>query len=166
MIRFDLRAWSLFCVGLGLLFGLLLGCNADSSSLGTVAVSGTVTLKGSPVEGAAVTFVPTGTGGQSATGLTDSAGKYALTTLTSGDGAVPGQYKVIVTKFEGAKDAGGGAAAATPDGDMPASYGGAAPDAPPAKNLLPAKYASADSSGLTAEVKSGSPNSHNFALEE
>ncbi len=162
MFRFDLRTWGFFVVGLG----LLLGCNAGSDSLDTIAVSGVVTLKGSPVEGASVTFVPAGSG-QSAVGLTDSAGKYALTTLTSGDGALPGQYKVIVTKYEGATDAGGGSTAAPlPNGDMPDSYGGAAPDAEPAKNLLPAKYASPDTSGLAAEVKAGSPSTHDFALEE
>jgi len=60
-----------------------------------VKVSGVVTLDGAPLADAKVTYINT-SGGRSAWGLTDSEGKFALTTITSNDGALPGEYKVTV----------------------------------------------------------------------
>jgi len=59
-------------------------------------VSGTVTLDGNPVEGAAVTFM-SDDGKNTYAGLTDASGKY---TLYAGEkpGASAGSYKVLVTK--------------------------------------------------------------------
>ncbi|MCU0877820.1 MAG: carboxypeptidase-like regulatory domain-containing protein [Pirellulaceae bacterium] len=132
------------------------GCNSDGPS--TSPVSGVVKHNGNPVEGAIVSFVPTQTTGETATavGTTDASGKYVLSTRAKDDGAIPGDYKVSITKIEGGGQgtAAGGGAVST-DGEMPADYAGAS-DAPPptTKNLLPAKYASADTSGLTATVGS------------
>jgi hypothetical protein len=61
-----------------------------------VAVSGTITLDGKPLAGATVTFSPVEGHGRSAGGLTDDSGEFDLTTFNSGDGALPGDYKVIV----------------------------------------------------------------------
>jgi hypothetical protein len=66
------------------------GCNAKSKP---VKVSGTVTLDGKPIADVLVTFNST-TGGRPASARTDSAGKYELTTFNTGDGALPGEYKV------------------------------------------------------------------------
>jgi len=153
----------------GWVFALLgcaisLGCG-QSEGAATVAVTGSVTQKGSPIEGAIVSFVPSGNEGQSAVGVTDSSGKYSLTTRKKDDGAIPGHYKVSITKYDGPKATTGGGDVAGPNGEMPASYTGEAPEAPPAKNLLPAKYASPDSSGFSAAVSAGAPNTHNFELE-
>ena len=63
-------------------------------------MTGTVTLQGKPVAGAAITFVPTGEEGEAASAITDSEGKYALTTWEAGDGARPGEYRVKVSKQE------------------------------------------------------------------
>ena len=52
----------------------------------TYPVTGTVIMQGKPVAGAAITFVPTGEG-EAASAITDSAGKYALSTWAAGDGA-------------------------------------------------------------------------------
>jgi hypothetical protein len=49
-----------------------------------------------PLENAVVTFVPDGEG-RMATGITDKNGNFALTTFSTGDGAIPGDYKVTVT---------------------------------------------------------------------
>jgi hypothetical protein len=65
-----------------------------------VAVEGIVTLDGAPVEGASVTFTPEGEGGQPAYGLTDTEGAFWLTTFSEQTGALPGAYKVLVTKTE------------------------------------------------------------------
>jgi hypothetical protein len=67
---------------------------------GLVKVQGTVTLDGKPLDGATVIFVPEGEGGVTANGLTGSDGVFRLTTRTSGDGALPGQYKVTITKAQ------------------------------------------------------------------
>jgi hypothetical protein len=60
-------------------------------------VTGTVTLDGTPVEGAHVTFSPVDGKGRSASGGTSSGGKFELTTFKENDGALPGEYKVTVT---------------------------------------------------------------------
>jgi hypothetical protein len=142
------------------------GCNSEGPS--TYAVSGVVKHNGNPVEGAVVSFVPTQSTEDTSTavGTTDASGKYVLTTRASGDGAIPGEYKVSIRKTEGGGGgtAAGGGAVST-DGEMPADYSGAS-DAPPpvTKDLLPAKYASPDTSGLTATV-GNKAETFNFDLE-
>ena len=61
-----------------------------------VKVAGVVTLDDKPLAGATVTFAPVG-GGRAASGRTDSDGNFRLTTFRSDDGALPGEYKVLVT---------------------------------------------------------------------
>ncbi len=73
------------------------GCGGKG---GLVAVRGVVTLDGQPVEGASVTFSPEEDSGKAAGGLTDSEGVFDLTTFSEGDGALPGDYRVTVTKTE------------------------------------------------------------------
>ena len=151
----------------------LAGCGASNPP--TFPVSGTVTLDGKPVEGAAVLFIPFDGTGQPASAMSDASGNYALTTFTANDGAMAGNYKIKVTKFD------------TPDGGMspygapaeePVSSGPAkkmteeeerakmeagytADQATPqgkaqvAKNELPAKYADQSTSGLTHMVVEG-----------
>jgi hypothetical protein len=63
-----------------------------------VKVQGKVLLDGQPVEGATVSFQPDEESGPPASGLTGSDGVFRLTTHTSGDGARPGNYKVVITK--------------------------------------------------------------------
>jgi hypothetical protein len=139
---------------------LIAGCTGSGSSdlPKTYPVSGVVTHEGKPVDGATVTFLPMeGTG--SSIGLTDANGKYALSTFNPSDGAPAGQYKVSVVKWQG------GAPPPAPTGQIApgeideATYappketpgGGAAATTGP-KNLLPAQYSNADSSGLRATV--------------
>jgi Domain of unknown function (DUF6795) len=70
---------------------------------GKVKVSGVVTLDGRPVEGAMVTFVPTGKETTHvAHATTDKDGQFSLSTSQPGDGAYPGEYKVTVVYAEGA----------------------------------------------------------------
>ena len=154
--------------------GLLSGCSSSSS--GTLAVTGKVTKGGQPVSGAAVTFVPTATDGKAASGTTDESGAYKLTTLVNGDGAIPGSYKVTVTKFPGGGVGGPATASgaqASPE-DVNAIYkamqeqgkygpGSAAKDkSNQPKNELADRFAKAETSGLTAEVKSGGTNAFDF----
>jgi hypothetical protein len=74
------------------------GCGGGAAKLHKV--NGKVTLDGQPLSGASVTFEPQdySTGIQAATGKTGADGSYSLTTTTTGDGAMAGDYKVIITK--------------------------------------------------------------------
>jgi hypothetical protein len=79
---------------------VLAGCGG-----GTVAVRGLVTLEGTPVSGATVLFMPDGQdGGRPASGFTLSDGRFLLTTYKSNDGAMPGNYRVLIKKTEASKD--------------------------------------------------------------
>jgi len=70
-----------------------LGCdNSDTP----VPVSGKVTVNGSPVAGAGITFHPQGGKGRPATAETAADGSYQLTTANPGDGALRGDYKVTL----------------------------------------------------------------------
>src|SRR5437879_3692017 len=60
-----------------------------------VKVEGTVTLDGQPLPGATVSFMPVGNG-RAASGRTDANGNFRLSTFRTDDGALPGEYKVIV----------------------------------------------------------------------
>ncbi|MEX2172764.1 MAG: carboxypeptidase-like regulatory domain-containing protein [Pirellulaceae bacterium] len=131
-----------------------IGCGSPALD-GTVAVNGTVTYKGQPVEGATVMFMPDGDR-RAASGMTDASGRFQLTTLTPEDGAMPGNYKVTVSKTE--------ITATRPSGDAPPPTEN--PQWPPltTAELLPVKYKLADTSGLTAEVASGATNDFPFDL--
>ncbi len=104
----------------------------------TVPVKGTLTLDGQPVEGATVAFVPARQTDLAAAGTTDAQGRFTLTTLRAGDGAVPGRYKVLVVLK-------------------------ATDERGQVKSLLPEKYAYPQTSGLTAEVMQGA-NEFSFDL--
>ncbi len=65
-----------------------------------VQVQGVVKLDSKPVPAAMVEFLPLGGHGQPANGVTDSNGTFHLDTQSPGDGAWPGEYKVVVRKYE------------------------------------------------------------------
>jgi hypothetical protein len=165
--------WGLAICVLG---GSLVGCSMSSS--GTVAVTGKVTKGGQAVSGAAVTFEPTAADGKAASGTTDDTGTYKLTTFVNGDGALPGSYKIKVTKFPGAAATPGIDAGKEPTAaDMDAIYKAAEKQgqdlsgrdsqaATVVTNELGARFANAESSGLTAEVKSDGDNKFDFDVTE
>ena len=111
----------------------------------TYAVSGIVQASGSPVEGATVCFQGKEQGARSATGLTDAQGRYRLTTFTRGDGAPPGDYRVIVFKYK-----------ETPTVVAEGEYSPPTGPEPPPQHELPPKYATANTSGLEATVGTSS----------
>jgi hypothetical protein len=142
-------------VGLGVVL-LVVGCGpaVDPNRPKTYPVTGTVTYNGQPVSDAMVTFIG---GERGAIGRTDESGQIQMTTFEAGDGALPGNYKVMISKtvLEGVPDEMGE---------------GASPGEEPAmgeqKDLLPAKYKDANESGLTAEVGEGLPNEFHFELTD
>jgi len=112
-------------------------------------------MNGKPVAGAAVTFVPTAADGEAASAITDSEGKYALTTWKAGDGARPGEYRVKVSKQD--------VAAVDPSKmvrnvplEEDQKYVESKTPRPPAKSLVPGKYQDESSSGLIHTVPNGS----------
>lgn len=148
------------------------GQSADPDRPETFPITGTVMYNGAPIEGASVSFVPMGEGtggeGKGAAGFTNASGQYTLTTFKAGDGAVPGQYRVKITKLT--QPPAPAAAPATPSGsgvEVEAGYEPGAEDAPEAAptNLLPAKYADPNTSGLMVEVKAGENPPQDFTLE-
>lgn len=148
--------------------GLLVGCSGGGGAdVGAVSVSGTVTLDGQPVEGATVAFSPAGQGARSASGKTDGSGKFTLTSVEAGDGAVPGSYAVVITKITGGaamQDPRGQGGELTPE-QQKAIMEAAQGKTPEEKNELPEKYAKADTSGLTAEVSGDGGNEFTFDLK-
>jgi hypothetical protein len=114
---------------------------------GTATVGGVVTLDGKPLEGAVVTFSPTGgdpnggVGGSS--GRTDAEGRYTLrTVIDDKPGAAVGKHRVVISKF-------GGTDPKNPEG------GG--------KEMLPLKYS--QNSELTFDVPAGGSDKANFDLK-
>jgi hypothetical protein len=144
-----LFGWIWFCTAL-----LMAGCG-QSSGIGTAPVSGKVTYKGQPVEGATISFIPDASA-RPATAISASGGSYRLTTLDS-PGAMPGQYTVVVRKTEIAGDP---AKAVTMEEAL--KLNNRPPPQP--KELLPAKYGDAAKSPLKVEVKAGARNVFDLQL--
>jgi len=98
-----------------------------------------VTLDDKPVEGAQVVLVPAAEGTTGAYGTTDASGRFSLRAYEEKDGAIPGAYKVQVSKtvevrLEGAKG--------SLDGGDPVRF----------DHGVPGKYTGVATSGLTATI--------------
>ena len=118
------------------------GCG-KKSPLPTVKTSGQVMYKGQPVSEASVMLVPQ-EGQRAAVGKTDSQGRFVLTTLTAGDGAMPGKYKIVITKtaaVEAAADA-----AEMPDITKEQAI------VKPAAAAIPAKYSNPNTTPLECTI--------------
>lgn len=120
---------------LGLL-PLLGGCLSSGPEL--VAVSGTITYNGQPATQGAVTFQPAPGQPeelQPATGAINPDGTYTMTSA-HGEGIPPGKYRVAIMSMESV--------------DL---------ENPVQKWLVPQKYASPETSGLTADLSPSGPSS-------
>jgi hypothetical protein len=101
-----------------------------------VPVSGLVTLDGKPLQSAKIAF-----NGATMIARTNTKGSFNLRTKVGRsvvDGAIPNSYRITVVKILDGKG--------------------------PRKNTLPERYASEDTSGLTAEVTRDGPNFFTFDL--
>lgn len=128
----------------------LSGCGPEVDNLPrTVNASGVVTLNGSPVEGASIVFVDVN-GVYSASSSSDSRGRFSLNAFEAKTGAVPGSYKVMVSKTIELADP------LVPDKNAPEEEAEHAaemgPDLVYWENSLPQKYASIGSSGLAVDI--------------
>ncbi len=110
-------------------------------------VSGTVKVKGTPLEKGTISFTPTDGQRPSATG-TITKGSYTLQTTEPGDGAVVGEYRVAFSDVDSAQL----------NTDLPGA------PVKLAKSAIPKKYNDPGNSGKTATVKSGS-NTIDFDLD-
>lgn len=86
-----------------LLMATLPGCGGDSSLPKTAKVRGTVNYKGKPLSGGQISFIPeagseAAQSGQPASSQIGTDGSFTLTTFNTGDGALIGAHKVIVSK--------------------------------------------------------------------
>jgi len=108
-------------------------------------VSGTVTWHGKPVPDAMVQFVHKNRPG--ATGRTDTAGRFSLTTLKPGDGSFLGPVRVTVQPF------------------VPGTYPDKPTPPPPPRPDIPDRYRTVDKTPLTAEVVAGKKNVVDFHLD-
>ncbi len=144
--------------------GFLVGCGKPG--LGTVPVSGKITVDGSPMEGVMVVF-DSGQSGRAASGITDAQGMYTLTTEVSGDGALPGSYKVAVSKHENVGDF---ERPKNVDPNDPKSLDAIYSKVDPRKqqqsrNAIADMYANPNGSGLVAEVKDSGENKFDFQVK-
>lgn len=127
------------------------GGNPDMPEL--VPAGGKVTMDGTPLAGAQVTFVPAGaTPGNDAGGRTDEEGRYEIESR-HGTGAPVGQYRVVITKL------------VMPDGSDFIPTEDVSPMDSPARQVLPAQYSDADRTVLEATVPEGGSDGLDFALE-
>jgi len=125
----------------------------------TVPVTGTVTYKGLPVDGAVVSFLGDGTI-PAAVGRTDAKGHFELTTSEPGDGAVPGTHQVTVSKIVGKK-----AAPAKESMEEAAKRTTAAEEEPPL-SLIPERYANASTTDISLQVKPSGTNDFPIELKD
>ena len=144
---------SISCFVSLLFIAAILGCGP--AGLRVEYVEGVVTLDGTPVAEATVTFLPTTETPpmEMATGITDTDGVYKLSSVTgkATAGAVAGEYRVAITK-------------STVNAQPEVEYG--APRLPATyTHLLPAIYRDYQNSPLVVTVKKGTNKDMNFDLK-
>ncbi len=120
----------------------------------TVPVSGRVTWQGEPLGEGRIVFHPQavakGLRERPAIGELDEQGRFALSTFRTGDGAVPGDYRVCVFSYVSDQ------ASAEDDVSIPETVW-----------RIPQRYGNPQQSGLTATIPAGSkPLSLEFPLTE
>jgi len=159
--------------GLSLL--VFAGCNNPDSRF--VRVEGQITYKGTPVDGATVTFMADDGSGEGGSGTTDSSGRYTLTSggaQNAGSGVVAGSYIVRVQKVERTETNVDPDVAAHRRGDFDydelqrrlAAKGGESASTFTTEYLLPQKYDSPATTPLRATVEQGRRSTQNFDLTD
>jgi len=134
----------------------------------THRAGGVVEYQGQPVPRAIVTFVARdeSRGKEfSAAGLTDDRGRFTLQTFRPRDGAIAGSHRVMIEKRSLGGEKAGDDTIPTNREEYEAQRAGQA-RSPKIVSHLPAKYGSAETSGLTAEVTAKGPNDFVFRLDD
>jgi hypothetical protein len=143
-------------VSLAALAVMMTGCSGGTGLSGMAPVTGKVTYKDQPVDGAIISFIGEGTT-RTATAVSSADGSYKLMTLDV-EGAMPGQYTVVVDKTE--SSAGASKLVTMEEAEKVNALPVAAP-----KKLLPEKYGDPTKTPLKFPVKDG-PNVIDLKLEE
>ncbi len=117
-------------------------------------------MDGKPVTTGRVDFFPEE--GRPSSGAIGEDGQYQLTTFTLGDGAKPGKYIVTITAHVGVDDEPQYASMDDELNGVP-SNAGQGNGSQQARWLVPQRYSSRSSSGLTAEV--GDRRAYDFPLK-
>lgn len=135
---------------------LSLGCGGVVDNLGRQAISGKVTLDGTPLANGAIRFEPFGVQKQTtATGTAIKDGQYSI---KQSEGLPPGKYTVSITSH------GADSSAAFPTDPAAAMDAAAeAAKAPPPKELIPSQYNT--QTELVIEVQKGAVKEENFDLK-
>lgn len=128
----------------GLLLMSSLGCGKDD---GRVNVSGSVQLDGKPLEGATVAFVGGG-GGALASASTNKDGKFIIK-------AALGPNKVSINKPNIDPNAVAAPAPSRPEDLLMGPVVAPAKSAKNAPKVIPSKYTTPDSSGISYDIVSG-----------
>jgi hypothetical protein len=139
-------------VGVALVLVSLLGCGKS-----THAVKGTVTYQGKPLAGGgAITFLPLDNQSDKiANGTIAEDGTYSLTTSRPGDGARPGEFRVVIIQSTEKERA------PTPDGAPVAARALRVSE----EDRIPDIYADHRNSPLTAKVEAKALNEIHFDLK-
>ncbi|GIW99592.1 MAG: hypothetical protein KatS3mg111_2925 [Pirellulaceae bacterium] len=148
---------SLQAVGLAIVIGCFNGCGSGES-LPLVPTTGQVLYQGVPVADASVMLVPQD-GQRAAVGATNEVGQFTLGTLSPADGAMPGKYKILVSKIPSIEPA----ADAMDMPDVTKENNRSLPKSRPSE--LPAKYSQPSGTPLTCEIPSG-VSSHDLGTLE
>ena len=138
---------------------MVFGCGQSTAVGRGVAVSGTITLDGKPLEGATVNFLNDTFAGF---GRTNADGKYRLV-----QGALPGTNKIVISKLEG-----GAAAAVVEDTEAgmdsgqyeAAAMGSGGTVASKPKDLVPEDYSDPEKTKLTYEVPADGASGVDFSI--
>lgn len=128
------------------------GCGG-SDKPATTPVSGVVTFDGQPLTEGTISFFSMTESGKGvvnrpAIGILGAEGKYTLSTFAPGDGAIPGEYQVVVVSDSG-----------VPSPEEFAEKGAKI------KSAIPAGYNSPTTSGLRAKVEGSAAIVLNFDLK-
>lgn len=131
---------------------LMAGCSSTSSA--GAEATGVITLDGTPLPNAFVSFIPKGEG-SSAFATSDSTGSFTVQTSGSVTGLAPGEYIVVVEEGD-APDA------ETAEGEEDTAGGGEGEVS--GSSSIPKKYRSEATSDLTVTVSEGQASSLTLEL--
>jgi hypothetical protein len=137
---------------------LAVGCKSGPK---LAPVSGTVTYNGKPVVKATIVFYPEQDGARGAMGETDDQGRYTLWTYAPGDGALVGKHLVSIT-LRGPAEKATIHPSLKGEGLGEAYYDQVSGTGKP---LIPEKYFTPQTSGLTAVVVAGRHNTFDFPVD-
>lgn len=135
------------------LLGLMLAAGCSGATSAGAEAAGTVTLDGTPLPNAFISFIPKGEG-SSAFATSDGNGSFTVQTSGSVTGLAPGEYLVVVEQG----DAPDGESAAA-EGEQAASEGEVS-----GASSIPAKYRSEKTTDLSVTVSEGESKSLTLEL--